>query len=37
MTRGAWFIEMWMICDTSSENEKPSLLRTVIAARRSSY
>ena len=36
MTRGAFFMPMWMIADTSSENEKPSLLRTVIGASRSS-
>jgi len=30
ITRGAFFIPMWMICETSSENAKPSFDRTVI-------
>jgi hypothetical protein len=37
MTRGAFFIPMWMICETSREKAKPSLERTVMGDSRSSY
>ena len=36
MTRGAFFMPMWMICETSRLNEKPSFERTVIEDSRSS-